>query len=53
MTLQQTYEKLRDEHGCKDRKSYADRAWCEVCSKAARKEFYRGAELARGTADQR
>jgi len=42
MTLQELYEKKREEHGCKDRRSYGDRVWCGVCSKKAREEFYAG-----------
>ncbi len=51
MTLQELYEKKREVHGCNNRRSYADRAWCIVCSLKAREEFYSDARLACGSTD--
>ena len=40
MTLQELYEKKREEHGCEDNKYFEKRSWCAECSREAMKEFY-------------
>jgi hypothetical protein len=51
MTLQELYEKYREEHGCKERKNYADRAWCIECCQRAEESFY-GKAIAASTVER-